>query len=205
MRALLKIILLAATIVWICSCQQSAVIHGDSQYKNAPIVTNGCYVRSMNGGIHTGYKLLSEPGELPLSHDEFIRSSTYPITYSVWLNPALMQERGNRHVRIMLGKQRGIYFVQGLPAMDFPVCTGSGRKSTPTGRYHILEKHIKHRSNLYDCPMSYFMRLTWGGIGMHVGDIYRTPASHGCIRLPQVACKPLYQALSCGSVVYIDE
>ena len=87
--------------------------------------------------------------------------------------------------------------------MDFPVCTGRGAKSTPAGRFRIIEKQVEHRSNLYDCPMPYFMRLTWSGIGMHVGDVYRKPASHGCIRLPQVACEPLFRALPYGSRVEI--
>lgn len=30
--------------------------------------------------------------------------------------------------------------------------------------------------------MPYWMRLTWSGIGMHVGNVPRYPASHACIR-----------------------
>lgn len=29
--------------------------------------------------------------------------------------------------------------------------------------------------------MPYFMRLTDSGIGMHVGPVFQTPQSHGCI------------------------
>lgn len=31
-------------------------------------------------------------------------------------------------------------------------------------------------------PMPHWMRLTWAGIGMHVGKVPRYPASHACIR-----------------------
>lgn len=164
------------------------------------------YVNSIQDGVHTGYVLDEEQEPLPILHEDFTRLPGYPHTHSVWMNPELMQQQdATRKVRIHLRNQRGLYLVNNEVAMDFPVCTGRGNKRTPTGSFSILQKDIDHHSNLYDCPMPYFMRLTWGGIGMHVGDVYRTPASHGCIRMPRVACEPLYHALTYGSRVKITE
>lgn len=210
MKKYLTISVLAtvAVLLWSCAAHvERALVHRESaQAKGASSGQfGGGYVSSWSGGAHTGYKLHGVVGELPTSHAEFAALPTYPQTHSVWMNSELMQQAGARQVKILLGSQRGLYLVNGLVAMDFPVCTGRGRKRTPTGNFSILQKHIDHHSNLYDCPMPYFMRLTWCGVGLHVGDIYRRPASHGCIRLPRVACEPLYRALPCGSKVQICE
>lgn len=133
----------------------------------------------------------------------FRSSYGYPSTFNVWRNESLLPAEGEKKVVIRLGEQRGVFLINGQIAMDFPVCTGRKGYDTPTGRYHVLEKDAHHRSNIYDCPMPYFMRLTYSGIGMHVGDIYRVPASHGCIRLPRTACEPLFQHLPHGSEVEI--
>lgn len=192
-----------------CSCQERphATIHShfaaSSEQLSAVMVNAQQYEPSWSDGALTGYKLRGVQAELPRRHEEFTLLPTYPLTHSVWLNPELLQRSGQRLVRIELSKQRGQYLVDGEVAMDFPVCTGCGSKRTPVGMFRIKQKHIDHHSNLYDCPMPYFMRLTWGGIGMHVGDIYRRPASHGCIRIPRVACEPLYHALPYGSMVHV--
>lgn len=96
-------------------------------------------------------------------------------------------------------------------ALDYPVSTGMTSHPTPAGNYTILEKIADKHSNLYGevydasgnvadsnadsrqvkippggrflgAAMPYWMRLTWTGIGMHVGDVPRYPASHACIR-----------------------
>jgi len=134
---------------------------------------------------------------------EFRSGSSYPHTLSVWKDEQLLQSDGDKRVLISLGNQRGVFLVDGQIAMDFPVCTGMPKHPTPIGNFSITEKDADHWSNLYDCPMPYFMRLTNCGIGLHVGDVYRRPASHGCIRLTRDACIPLFHALGCGSKVDI--
>ena len=193
-------------MVALVSCENGAQALVHNTFGKSPLEPiAGDYVMSSPGGISRGYKLQVEEADLPAEHEAFTKSDHYPQTHSVWMNPELMQKDGHKRVRILLGQQRGLYLVDGNVAMDFPVCTGRGNKRTPTGTFSIKQKNIDHHSNLYDCPMPYFMRLTWSGIGMHVGDIYRQPASHGCIRLPRVACEPLYHALPYGSLVEITD
>ncbi len=148
----------------------------------------------------------SAPEEASLScadHSSFTCHPSYPRTFRVWKDATRMQAAGPRRVEIDLARQRGIFVVNGEVAMDFPVCTGKKRKPTPTGHFRITQKNIHHHSNIYDVPMPYFMRLTNGGIGMHVGDVFRTPASHGCIRLTREACIPLFHNAPSGTRVVI--
>lgn len=200
------VVLAIAILLGVSACQNEphATVHGTFS-EAVPAVVDSGYVMSTPDGVPRGYKLSSEEVDLPPEHEAFVMQAGYPQTYSVWMNPELMQKDGQKLVRILLGQQRGLYLVDGAVAMDFPVCTGRGNKRTPTGTFSIKQKNIDHHSNLYDCPMPYFMRLTWSGIGMHVGDVYRQPASHGCIRLPRVACEPLYHALPYGSLVEITD
>lgn len=54
-------------------------------------------------------------------------------------------------------------------------------------------------------PMPNWMRLTWTGIGMHAGPIPQpgTPASHGCIRLPDEMSEILFRITRIGTPVTI--
>lgn len=140
----------------------------------------------------------------PARYDEFRSSENYRLTFNTWKDDNLMRRPGRKLVVIDLANQRGLCLVDGQVAMDFPVCTGQGSHLTPTGSFRISEKDVNHRSNLYNCPMPYFMRLTNEGIGLHIGDVYRVPASHGCIRITRDACISLFNALPRGTEVVIN-
>lgn len=148
--------------------------------------------------------IAEERAPLPAEHLRFRCMATYPRTHRTWKNESLMKAKGSRCVHIHLATQRGELLVNGQVAMDFPVSTGK-QNSTPEGTYHILEKDPHHRSNLYHVAMPYFMRLTYDGIGLHVGDVYRTPVSHGCIRMTREACIPLFRLLPVGTEVVISQ
>jgi hypothetical protein len=55
--------------------------------------------------------------------------------------------------------------------------------------------------------MPYWMRLTGYGIGMHMGPIPRPgqPASHGCIRLPEIMAEKLFSLAPVGTTVTIKQ
>ena len=115
------------------------------------------------------------------------------------------------------------YFASGIPS--FP---------TPTGDFKILEKVKDKVSNLYGkgfdkngkvvnsdfkqgrdllpegghfepAKMTYFMRLTGDGVGMHIGPIPKPGrrASHGCIRLPSKMAPILFEHTSVGTPVTV--
>lgn len=140
----------------------------------------------------------------------------------------------NTRVHISVGKQRAWLFVGNEVAIDSPVSTGKKAGMTPPGEYTIIERNPDHRSNIYGAfvdrqnrvvrggvstkidsapsgtvfrgaPMKYFMRLTWTGIGMHVGELPGYPASHGCIRFPEDIARLIFENTRIGTPVTVGE
>ncbi len=144
-----------------------------------------------------------KPQLRPLTHSGFTYMPTYPRTLSCWKDNVLLRSNGPRRIVIDLTTQRGMLFIDGRVAMDFPVCTGKADKPTPRGDFSITQKNVKHLSNLYHVPMPYFMRLTNDGIGLHAGKVRRKPSSHGCIRLQEEDCKLLFSKVAYGTPVTI--
>jgi lipoprotein-anchoring transpeptidase ErfK/SrfK len=118
-------------------------------------------------------------------------------------------------------------------AIDSPVSSGKKARPTPTGTFPILQKDPDHHSNVYGnfvdshgrivrggvsalidsapsgthfegAPMTWFMRLTWEGVGMHVGILPGYAASHGCIRLPSEIAHDLYLKVNVGTIVRVE-
>ncbi len=121
-----------------------------------------------------------------------------------------------------------------LAEMD--VSTGEAGHRTPKGVFRISEKMPLKRSNLYGqyvnkdtrevvvarhwehkgprpagtvfqgIAMPYWMRLTAGGVGMHVGQFPRgITTSKGCIRCPEEGQTFFYQHCRIGTPVKIHE
>jgi hypothetical protein len=105
---------------------------------------------------------------------------------------------------ISLDEQLAYLYRNGLRIGVSTVSTGKKGYETPTGVFTILQKHIDHRSNLYnDAPMPYMQRLTWGGVALHAGNLPGYPASHGCIRLPYEFARLLYQETNFSMTVVV--
>jgi lipoprotein-anchoring transpeptidase ErfK/SrfK len=121
-----------------------------------------------------------------------------------------------------------------LAEMD--VSTGEAGHRTPKGTFRISEKMPLKRSNLYGqyvkkdtrevvvarhwehkgprppgtvyqgIAMPYWMRLTAGGVGMHVGQFPRgITTSKGCIRCPEEGQSFFYEHCRIGTPVKIHE
>jgi lipoprotein-anchoring transpeptidase ErfK/SrfK len=138
----------------------------------------------------------------------------------------------NISIVVSLSQQR-LYVKAGEEtAIDSPVSSGKKARPTPAGTFPILQKDPDHRSNVYGnfvdshgrvvrggisalidsapsgshfegAPMTWFMRLTWEGVGMHVGILPGYAASHGCIRLPSEVAHELYAKVNVGTVVRV--
>jgi hypothetical protein len=76
---------------------------------------------------------------------------------------------------------------------------------TPTGIFHVLERHESYRSKKYDnANMPYMQRIDDYGIAMHGGQpLPGYPASHGCIRMPTKFAAKLFAATEMGTPVYV--
>lgn len=139
----------------------------------------------------------------------------------------------NSRIVISLPLQRAFLMNGDEVAIDYAVSTGTSTHPTPPGNYKILEKIVDKRSNLYGkiydadgnvhksdassrtdtvpeggkfvgAAMPYWMRLTWSGIGMHVGRVPRYPASHACIRGQSHIVPIIYSKVKIGTPVTIQ-
>ncbi|MDP0490226.1 MAG: L,D-transpeptidase family protein [Verrucomicrobiota bacterium JB023] len=143
-------------------------------------------------------------------------------------------ERGSGRLAISLEDQTlRLYDQAGRLALSSDCSTGIPGHETPAGRYRILEMIVEKRSNLYgkyvdkhtgetvvakswevDGPpagtkfqgtaMPYWMRLTWDGVGIHVGAFPRGyRSSFGCIRMPEAVQPLVYAKCRLGTRVTI--
>jgi lipoprotein-anchoring transpeptidase ErfK/SrfK len=111
---------------------------------------------------------------------------------------------GGVRVLISIPQQKLYAFKDGKLWGTSPVSTGKKGHRTPTGTFPILQKKVRHFSNLYDnAPMPYMQRLTHGGVALHAGSLPGYPASHGCIRLPRSFAKKLYDLTRHGTPVTV--
>jgi lipoprotein-anchoring transpeptidase ErfK/SrfK len=139
----------------------------------------------------------------------------------------------NAHVLVSLTKQRAYLLVGDQIAIDSPISSGKRGHTSPTGHFSILEKDKDHHSNIYGdykdtkgrtvrggisaqidsapsgthfvgASMKWFMRLTDGGVGMHVGILPGYPASHGCIRMPEPAAALFYSKVKVGTPAVVE-
>lgn len=169
------------------------------------------------------------------TYEHFKAEPTYPKTHSVWKNEELLSRTNasNSHIKIDLATQRGFLMNGEDIVMDYPICSGTKSRPTPTGTFYILEKLVEKRSNRYgriydaagECvnsdadattdaipeggkfegaSMNYWMRLTNDGVGHHIGPIRRVPSSHACVRGPSKTIPIVYSKVKVGSRVDIE-
>lgn len=139
----------------------------------------------------------------------------------------------NSSIYIDLKTQRGMLMNGDEVALDYPICSGIASRPTPPGKYTILEKVVDKSSNRYGrildaagdvvnsdadafkdpipeggkfvgASMRYWMRLTWDGVGHHIGPVKRYPASHACIRGPSGTMPSVYAKVKIGTPVTVD-
>jgi ankyrin repeat protein len=109
-----------------------------------------------------------------------------------------------RRIVISISAQQATLYEHDEATLRSRVSTGRRGFPTPPGDYVITDKRRYWESTIYEsAEMPYFMRLSGSDIGLHEGVVPRGPASHGCIRLPAVAARTLYQRMRLGDPVTI--
>ncbi|CUX49891.1 L,D-transpeptidase family protein [Clostridium sp. C105KSO13] len=130
---------------------------------------------------------------------------------------------GKTYAEVDLTTQHMWYIVDGAVSMESDVVTGVPipEKETPAGVYDILE--IQRDKTLigetdpatgepeYKTPVTFWMRITWTGVGFHNADwqpafggtLYQNPnvGSHGCINMPYDTAEVLFNSISVGTPV----
>jgi lipoprotein-anchoring transpeptidase ErfK/SrfK len=175
---------------------------------------------------------LLQDGRYLASYDAFVADPEYRNTRDVWYHDERISQANakNSTITIHLKNQRGVLKVNNQVAMDFPVCTGKSTHETPRGTFKIIQKDADYRSHTYgsvfdaagNCvnddatsssrvptggqfigaKMPLWMRIH-GGVGLHVGKVYRDANSHGCIRVPIEACQVLFDHCGLGTTVVV--
>jgi hypothetical protein len=177
------------------------------------------------------YVNLFEPGGYDHFKAEKDYPKTYNVWKNIQLLPET--NSSNAWVKIDLKQQRGMLMNGDAVVMDYPICSGIKSRPTPPGDYKVLEKIVDKSSNMYGkiydaegemingdadvskdaipeggkfvgAPMRYWMRLTWDGVGHHIGPIRRYPASHACIRGPSGTMPTVYSKMVVGSRVLVE-
>lgn len=140
---------------------------------------------------------------------------------------------GETKIELNLTTQRArILDGQSRVVIETQISTGTSNHRTPTGTFKILEKIVDKSSNRYGrwvssstgatlvadgdsykkpsggakfvgAEMPYWMRVTWYGIGMHIGYVPDYAASHGCIRVPAHIQPTIYSKVRVGTPVTI--
>jgi hypothetical protein len=172
-----------------------------------------------------------EPG----TYEHFKAEKDYPKTMKVWKNESVLARTNpeNSKILVSLAMQRAFLMNGEEVAMDYPISSGTKSRPTPPGSYAILEKVVDKASNSYGkvydaegnrvygeetpaavpeggkfvgAPMPYWMRLTWDGVGHHIGPIPsgRYPASHACIRGIRSAIPTVYSKVKVGTPVIVE-
>jgi len=139
----------------------------------------------------------------------------------------------NARVVISLSEQRARVYAGPILAIDTPISTGKRSRPTPRGEYRILEKRRSYRSNLFGSyvddsgkvvqsnidinrdpqpegtrfvgtSMPFWQRLTTDGVGMHIGPLPGSPASHGCLRFPSRVMPLIFEKTRVGTSVSVQ-
>lgn len=139
---------------------------------------------------------------------------------------------GEPKIVVSLSQQKAMFYKGGRLVGVSAISSGREGFDTPPGDYKIIEKKLKHQSNLYGnyvdaagnvvvanvgikidpmppgtrfvgAPMPYWMRLTNSGVGMHAGFLPGVPDSRGCIRLPERMAKAFFENAPIGTPVTI--
>ena len=134
------------------------------------------------------------------------------------------QDWGDTYAEVDISAQHMWYISGGSVVLETDVVTGVPipEKETTLGVYDILEKSLNKTligednpvtgKPIYQTPVSYWMRVTWSGIGFHDaiwqpafgGTLYRDGAgSHGCINMPLDMAAALYNVISVGTPVIV--
>jgi lipoprotein-anchoring transpeptidase ErfK/SrfK len=80
---------------------------------------------------------------------------------------------------------------------------GADGLPTPTGTFPVLAKLKDHRSQTYDAPMPYTLRLTADGVSIHASNVRWGYATHGCIGVPEAFAAKLFDAVKVDDDVLI--
>lgn len=141
-------------------------------------------------------------GQLTLAEVEAIRNSASPKARDV----------GYAHVEVDLDRQVLMVVTDEGNVRVLPVSTGNGKpfidegqesiSYTPRGRFIVYDKEIGWQTGALGS--TYYANFISGGVAIHGSrNVPTQPASHGCIRVPMFAARPVSKLMPVGTIVLV--
>ena len=136
------------------------------------------------------------------------------ITKSLLKVPAVMRHgdfvwneqgiaKGHIYIWVDLRRQMISAFRNGHEIGTAVIIYGAEDRSSPEGRFPILNKQRHYHSRTYDAPMPASLFITNDGVALHGSEMSSRRASHGCIGLPVAFAEQLFDAAKVGDIVEI--
>lgn len=108
-----------------------------------------------------------------------------------------------RHIEISIGHQLLYLVANGVVTRTIAVSTARPGHVTPTGHFSVYRKETLSWSIPYQSWMAYASYF-YGGYAIHgYPDVPVYPASHGCVRVPEVFMREVYSFAAYKTPVYI--
>jgi len=118
--------------------------------------------------------------------------------------PVARSRAPGEQIEIRRTRQLLLRVRDGRVTQIFAATTGMRGFTTPAGSFRIANKQRQSWSHEYKVWLrwaSYFD--TRRGLAIHAGEIRPGPASHGCVRVPAVFARQLYDAMAPGTAIVI--
>lgn len=119
----------------------------------------------------------------------------------------------NAHIIVSISKQKLTYYEYGEAVLTSNVVTGINGK-TPIGTFKVRDKErdVILKGADYESFVSYWIAFKGNSFGFHDaswrssfgGTVYKNHGSHGCVNMPYSKVKQLYNMVSIGTPVYIQ-
>ena len=111
--------------------------------------------------------------------------------------------KGHVYIWVDLRRQMISAFRNGHEIGTAVIIYGAEDRSSPEGRFPILNKQRHYHSRTYDAPMPASLFITNDGVALHGSEMSSRRASHGCIGLPVAFAEQLFDAAKVGDIVEI--
>ena len=146
-------------------------------------------------------------------------------------DPVGYKPKNPANVRVKVSLQnRMVYVLEGnKPLLVTATAIGKPESTTPKGNFRVIDKIENKRSMSYGFwvkgdsiipgksserqgsgyryvgfPMQYWVAF-YPAYGFHVGSVWPTPRTHGCLRLHQNAAREFFELVKMGTPVHIAE
>lgn len=170
------------------------------------LVVAGCHPVQTLGGKRGGQHATTQAprAKKHLSPPRQNASSVEALLMAEEIPPPPAPAQTGVGVRVSLSSRRAWLYENGAAILAAPITPGKSSTPTPKGKFHVLKKHRHWVSTIYNVPMPYFLRLNPWFFGLHQGPMRMSPASHGCVRLPEYEASLFFSKVGVGAPVWIE-